>query len=172
VVIAQPPKGKIVSSPVLGSDLPGKEFKLEVIPADGKLIGLQVNVGKWQQFENVVRGVKFVHQDAAGKQRASQVGPCDGDWQKAVEIPAGVLVVGVSGSYGLVMDSLQFHFSDGTKTPRFGGKAGDLDFQFAVKEQAEKGGKYPFVVRGFHGKASDDAFIGIGLILEGTGIKK
>lgn len=172
VLFAQPPKGKLVYTPVMGSNLPGKEITLEVISDGGRLTSIEANVGKWKQFDGVVRGMKFGYLDAKGKEQTVQVGPCDGEWHAtAVKIPENLQVIGVSGSYGLVMDSVQFHLTGGVKTVRFGNKNGDLDFNISVKDAGD-GGKLPFVVRGFVVKASDDAFIGIGLILEGTGPKK
>lgn len=166
---AQPPKGQGAHSPLMGNTAAGKEFKAEVIPDGGRLVSIQANVGPWKQFGDVIKGVKFVYEDAKGKRQTAQIGPCDGKWEKAFDVPAGAQLVGVSGSYGLVIDNLQFHFSDGTKTPSYGGKDGDLDFHLAVKPHE---GRLPYIVRGLHGKATDTSLLAIGLSLEGAGIVK
>jgi hypothetical protein len=157
----------------MGSTLPGKEFKIDLIPSDERLVSIHVNLGKWQTFDNVVKGIKLVAENANGKRSEATAGPCDGKWERPIEVPKGARLIGVSGNYGLVIDGLQFHFSDGTKSPLFGGERGDLDFQIAVKKSVagpgRKGGQFPMIVRGLYGKASEDGFMGVGLILEGAG---
>ncbi len=38
-------------------------------------------------------------------------------------------IIGISGTYGWFIDSLKFHFSDGSTSPKYGGNGGDLSFQ-------------------------------------------
>jgi hypothetical protein len=175
-VTAQPPKSQRFYTPILGSGLSGKEFKTEFVPDGGRLVSIQANVGKWRAWSDLVQGAKFVYEDDKGTKHEVQIGPCGGQWEKATDVPKGVRLVGISGSYGLVMDGLRFHFSDGSKSPLYGGKGGDFEFQVSVKEHDRgpgiKGGRYHKTVRGIWGRASEDSFVGIGLICEDMPFEK
>lgn len=135
-----------------------------IVPGGGRLVSLQVNVGPSRFGSDLVRGLKVVSADAAGKEAEGTVGPCDGKWQAAIAVPAERELVGVSGRHGLLVDSIRLHFSDGSVSPGAGGPSGDQDFRLLL---ARKRGKYVGRVRGLYGTSGDDGLNSLGLLLEG-----
>lgn len=58
-------------------------------------------------------------------------------------------LVGISGSSGWYIDSIQFIFDDGCMTPRYGGLGGDLDFKLVLNKKPS--GEYLGRLMGFWG---------------------
>lgn len=161
---SQAPGEPISRSPLGGPGAQGNEFRL-AFPA-GRLVSLHVNVGRWRLPIDVVKGLKVAAEDAKGNRLEQQAGPCDGTWQSTVAVPAGTELVGISGRHGQVVDSVRFHFSDGSRSPLFGGAGGDDGYYLVLRRE---GGAYRGSVRGLHGKATGNSLTGIGLLMGARG---
>lgn len=160
---AQTPKDPATKSPLAASNSGKQRFEGEFCPPGGKLISIEVNVGR-KYGGPVVRGFRFIGEDATGKRVETVIGPVDGKYEKAIEPKQGVDVVGISGKHGLVIDSIRFHFSDGSVSPLAGGTGGSEEYKMLVRE---KDGKYRGRVRGLFGRANEDSLTGVGLLLLG-----
>lgn len=56
------------------------------------------------------------------------------EWQKTYVLSANKEIVGISGAAGWFVDRLQFHFSDGSSTPKYGSSGGDLSFELFINK--------------------------------------
>lgn len=92
--------------------------------------------------------------------------------QKKFTVEDGKRLVGISGSCGWFIDSIRFHFDDGTATPLYGGQGGDIDFSLLLKK--DKQGNPKGRLMGFWGSSTDQLET-IGLVfwpLEAPGNKE
>jgi hypothetical protein len=151
-------------SPLAASNAGKEKFEGEFVPTGGKVFTIEVNTGNWRNIATIVKGFRFVGEDAKGKRFETVIGPVDGKYAKAIEVKPGVDVVGISGKHGLGIDSIRFHFSDGTTSPVFGGNGGSEEYRLML---AKKDGKYVGSVRGIFGRATEDTITGLGLLLRG-----
>ena len=151
-------------SPLAGNNQGHKELKLAWSLQDDRIVAVQVNTGRWRSVGPVILGLRMKLVNTKGEEREEQIGPCQGEWQKAVALNKDQRLIGISGRHGAVLDSIRFHFSDGQTSPRFGGSGGDNEYRLVLKGKA---GKYQGQVRGLFGYALDDAVTGLGLLLTG-----
>lgn len=79
-------------------------------------------------------------------------GNIEGTWQKPFEISKDQRLIGISGAAGWFVDSIRFHFSDGSETPLYGGNGGDLDFKLLLNKDGKRNFKGRWI--GFWGSAS------------------
>ncbi|HVJ83060.1 MAG TPA: basic secretory protein-like protein [Planctomycetia bacterium] len=149
-------------SPQAGAERGGRRFQTPLPASPARLSAIHVNVGAWRGVGPVVKGLKLVETSPDGKSRETAIGPAGGEWKKPVELKADVELVGISGKSGSILDSLRFHFSDGSQSESFGGSGGDNEFRYLLKK---KDGKFIGAVGGFHGRADDAAILAIGLSL-------
>lgn len=152
-----------VRTPLVGSNQGAEKFEATLVPEAAELVSIEVNVGQ-KYGGKVVKGVRFTGVKPDGSRVETVVGAGNGTFEKAIEIKPGLELVGISGKHGMVIDSLRFHFSDGTVSPQAGGAGGSEEFLMVV---LKKDGKFLGKVRGLHGTATPDSLNGIGLILEG-----
>ncbi|MEM1136321.1 MAG: hypothetical protein AAGI07_10830 [Bacteroidota bacterium] len=150
------------SAPVGGvQGASGKSFFTEVLPLGSKLQSLQVNLGEAPL--KIVKGFRCKVLHTTGKVEEVLIGASDGNWQPEFEIDDAVEFVGISGASGWWFDNLQFHFSDGSMTPSYGGNGGDTTFNlFLNKKNGEYGGR----IRGFHGISAEQGIATLGLIFD------
>lgn len=160
---ADTPNEPATRSPLAGSDRGSQTFETPFVPDGGRLRSIEVNIGR-KFGGTVVRGFRFVGETAAEKPVEVVIGPSDGKYDKPIELKRGVEVVGVSGKHGLAIDSIRFHFSDGTTSPIAGGSGGSEEFKLILRE---KDGKYRGRVRGLFGLTDQDTVTGVGLMLLG-----
>ena len=139
----------------------GHLFEEQTIPPENKLVGLQVNIG--DPPLKVVKAIKFRVKDTDGIIYENVVGSPAGSWQREVVVKDDVELVGISGASGWWIDSIKFHFSDGTSTSAFGGGGGDTDFSLMLKK---KNGNYDGRLRGVHGKYNSEGIVTLGFIFD------
>lgn len=160
---ARPGPGALhFSAPVGG--LPGargEAFAVDCLGPADRLLALQVNLGPAPL--RVVRGFRLRLQGADEQVREALVGRGDGERQDWWEPSEGARLVGISGASGWFLDALQFHFDDGTSSPRYGGNGGDTTFHLQLNRQ---GDRYGGRLRGFHGTATADGLETLGLIFD------
>jgi hypothetical protein len=155
------PNEPATRSPRAGTDVGKQQFETAFVPDGGRLLSIEVNVGpKYDGI--VVKGFRFVGETAAGKRVETVVGSAVGRYGKPIELKKGVEVIGISGKHGVVIDSIRFHFSDGTMSPITGGAGGSEEFKMVLRL---KDGKPHGRVRGLFGVADDDSINGVGLML-------
>jgi len=139
----------------------GGSFAVDCLGPADRLLALQVNLGPAPL--RVVRGFRLRLQGVDGKAREALIGRSDGEWQDWWEAPQGARPVGISGASGWLLDALQFHFDDGSRSPRYGGSGGDTTFHLQLNRQSNRyGGR----LRGFHGTATEDGLETLGLIFD------
>ncbi|MGL4631877.1 MAG: nucleoside hydrolase, partial [Leadbetterella sp.] len=74
-------------------------------------------------------------------------------WQKPIVLSNKKYLVGISGASGWFVDNIQLHFSDGTKSPLYGGNGGDNDYSLQLSKNTS--GKYKSRFVGFWGSYTD-----------------
>jgi hypothetical protein len=160
---ARPGPGAIhFSAPVGGVyGASGQAFTTDCLTPNSRLIALQVNLGPEPWC--AVRGLRLKIADSAGAIEQVSIGAEQGDWQPLCEVPENVLLVGISGASGWYLDAIQFHFSDGSKSPRYGGSGGDSTFCLQLNERE---GLVAGRVRGLYGTAHNDGIETLGLIFD------
>ncbi len=155
------PQEQAVRSPLVGSDQGKKTFDAAFAPEGGRLRSIEVNVGP-RFGGRVVKGLRLIAEDADGRSLETVVGPATGKYEAPIVLGQGVEVVGLSGKHGRVVDSIQFHLSDGSATPTFGGEGGSDDFRLILK--LKKGAPLGRVT-GLFGAADDDSITALGLLM-------
>ncbi len=152
-------------SPRAGTDAGKQKFDTPFVPEDAWLVSIEVNTGV-EYGTTVVKGFRFIGETAEGKRVTRVAGPADGSYQAAIELKRGVEVVGITGKHGALIDSIRFHFSDGTSSPILGGSGGGEEFWLLIQK---KDGKYRGHVRGLFGLAEREGITSVGLLLLGQG---
>lgn len=139
----------------------GSEFMQEIIPVGWKLTGIQANVG--ENNLHLVRGIRFSLEDSTGAAQEKMIGDERGEWLALYNVPDGAELVGISGASGWYIDAIQFHFSDGSATPSYGGSGGDtiFDIRLNKKDDRHKGR-----IRGFYGSRDRQGIETLGLVFE------
>jgi hypothetical protein len=160
---ADSPKEQATKSPLAGTGLGSLRFETPFVPDGGRLESIEVNLGR-KFGGTVVKGFRFVGKTADGNRVETVIGPAAGKYDKPIELKEGVEVIGVSGKHGVVIDSISFHFSDGTASPIAGGSGGSEEFKLILRE---KDGRHRGRVRGLFGLADQDTVTGVGLMLLG-----
>jgi hypothetical protein len=127
----------------------GKPFAREFLRPDRRLISIEVN----QQSDGLklIRALRFRTQDERGLIEHHEIGRALGEWQPRHDLNEGAFLAGVSGAGGWYVDSLRFHFSDGTQTPKYGGPGGDSDFHLLLHQ---RDGRWTAEPRGVWGTIS------------------
>ena len=128
----------------------GLTKKLICLEDGSRLQSIQVNITK---AKNVVKGLKMSILDKNNLLKEYVFGDTLGIWQEKISLKNSQKLVGISGTMGWFIDSICFHFSDGTKTRRFGGNGGDIAFQNIFNR--DKKGNYKGKWMGFWGSATD-----------------
>jgi hypothetical protein len=128
----------------------GVTKKLTFLENGSRLGSIQVNITK---AKNVVKGLKLGILERNNQLKDYVFGDTLGIWQEKIILKKSQELVGISGKMGWFIDSICFHFSDGTKTKRFGGNGGDIAFQNIFNR--DKKGKYKGKWSGFWGSATD-----------------
>jgi hypothetical protein len=125
--------GEIHFSALLGGTIGGRGAQqvLELYPPQGKLVALQV-CGK-----KVIREIR-AQVEVAGKKSVRTLGQ-KGESDCAPVFNTNSRIVGISGAGGWFIDSLRFHFADGTQSPLYGGKGGDSEFRLLMKSGEIRG---------------------------------
>ncbi|MEY4538910.1 MAG: hypothetical protein RLZZ306_667 [Bacteroidota bacterium] len=115
-----------------------------------RLQSIQVNI---TQAKNVVKGLKMSILNNNNLLKEYVFGDTLGIWEEKINLKKSQKLVGISGTMGWFIDSICFHFSDGTKTKRFGGNGGDIAFQNIFNR--DKKGNYKGRWIGFWGSTTD-----------------
>lgn len=139
----------------------GQPFSTDLLQRDDQLLAVRVNLTPAPLY--VIRALAFRIRRADGQIHEVRIGEVSGEWQEWHKVPAGARLSGVSGASGWYLDALQFHFNDGTSSPRYGGSGGDTDFQLILNPR--NGSERQFI-RGFHGTYTDFGLETIGLIFD------
>ncbi len=89
--------------------------------------------------QNVVKGIRMEVLKKDGKMQTYVFGDTtQGAWQPVYQVKKGQLLTGISGVSGWFVDSIRFHFNDGTTTPLYGGGGGDNDYQLILSRNRQK----------------------------------
>ena len=162
-VAARPGPGAIhYGAPVGGIyGAAGTSFQADFLQPLTRILSLQVNLGPAPA--KLIKGMKFRLRQEGGKVETLLIGNPEGDWQEAFSIPEGNQLIGISGASGWYLDALQFHFSQGLTSPRYGGDGGDTEFDIRIPSKREgKSGR----IRGFHGSYATEGIENLGLIFD------
>ena len=139
----------------------GEPFSVEVLPSGARLQRLRVNLGSGPLY--LVQGVEFETQTAAGVLVVHRIGAGAGAWQGWFDVPSGASLTGISGASGWFLDALQFHFDDGSASPRYGGAGGDTTFRLQLQTSADgTSGR----LRGFYGTSAEGLIETLGLLFD------
>jgi hypothetical protein len=128
----------------------GMTKQLICLEEGSELHTIQVNV---TNAKNVVKGFAIEVFDKSKTKKIFVFGDTSGVWQEKIIVKKGVQLVGFSGTVGWFIDSIRFHFSDGSKSKRFGGNGGDIAFEQILNK--DKKGRYKGRWMGFWGSATD-----------------
>ena len=140
----------------------GEPFEVEVLPAGQVLRRLQVCLGPPPL--GLVRGLRFATVDTAGEHpRVITIGETEGAWQPWYEVGEGQILTGISGASGWAFDAIQFHFQDGSRSPRYGGSGGDTAFALDLRQPP---GRAAPRWRGFYGTLSPLGLETLGLLFD------
>ncbi len=161
---ARPGPGAIhFSAPIGGIEgSVGDAWQQDFIEPNTQILAVGVNLtpGPVQ----VVQGMcfKLQHGDE-GSLETIFIGNKKGEWQEEFLVPAGSQLVGISGASGWYLDAIQFQFSNGVTSPRYGGKGGDTEFDLRIRPvDRGKSGR----IRGFHGRHTAMGIESLGLIFD------
>ena len=139
----------------------GEPFSMEVLPLGARLRRLRVNLGSGPSY--LVGGIEFETETSGGDLITHRIGAGTGAWQDWFTVPLGASLTGISGASGWFIDALQFHFDDGSASPRYGGAGGDTTFRLQLQASAEgTSGR----LRGFYGTAADGLIETLGLVFD------
>lgn len=112
------------------------------LPRDAQVRSIQVR-SSW-----VVEAIKFNYV-LNGRSASLVWGPDGSNWSRPVLLPVGTKLKAISGRYGMYLDVIRFHFTNGHVSEEFGGKGGDIEFKIPIPE---KDGIPIGDIVGFHGK--------------------
>ena len=128
--------GEVHYSPAVGGVLGSEEPTFELLLSEATpLVTIRVGLTPDPNFR-VVKVIEFKTLRTADNYRTDYVGSPEGDtdWQPVITVPAGHTVRGISGRGGWFIDAISFHFTDGSRSPEFGGAGGDTDFRILLAE--------------------------------------
>jgi hypothetical protein len=156
---ARPGPGEIHYSALIGgvSGSRGAPFRREVFfPGDQlKQIVVFHQPGALRCIESIV----FVVQKPDGTLSRVTIGGNSQGVPVSVCVPDGAMLTGLSGASGWFLDSIRFHFDDGSASELIGGSGGDTSFHLELNAAS------PGRIRGFHGTAAE-AIETIGIIFD------
>jgi hypothetical protein len=136
----------------------GARFVREFLTHSARVTSIQAGLGPAPG--RVLRALRFGVRDD-GVARLIEIGaPADADWQPRFDAPAGASWTGISGASGWYIDSIRFHFDDGSTTPLYGGAGGDTTYHLTIHAP---NGNARGSLRGLWG-ACDGAIETLGLI--------
>ena len=139
-----------------------REYRLSPDSAAARIVSLQVGLTPREDWR-IVQCLRVVYERLPGTPDTVLLGGGDGaDWQPAYRLREGQTLTGVSGAGGWFVDAIQFHFSDGAASARFGGAGGDTGF--AVRLQSRPDGSPRSTLLGFYGSTHDGLLESIGLV--------
>ncbi len=131
----------------------GKKFAVVVAPQSEQLVRISVCVSA-DGNAGVVKGFRFETQNKAGKRQSVTCGDITGKWLPTYTVSGKQQLTGISGSCGWFIDSIRFHFDDGSQTPLYGSQTGgDTDYALIL---SRKNGKLKGRWMGFWGTATDN----------------
>lgn len=158
----KPRVGELHFGPAQGAGLPvtGMRFAREFLPSGVRLLAVQANTQP--DGLRLLHALRFEVAAEDGRRHVELIGEPRGAWSAPHPVPPGATLTGLSGTGGWWVDSLQFHFSEGSQTPRYGGAGGDYAFEQSVTRRA---GDPTGEVRGLWGTLSTNGFLeSIGLL--------
>lgn len=129
----------------------GESKQLIVIDADDILKSIVVCVAKLNEIQ-IVAGFQL-ELEKDGNTSMYSFGNLSGTIEEKFTVPNGRKLVGISGTSGWFVDSLQFIFDDGSRTPKYGGKGGDINFNMTLNKNSK--GAYTGRLMGFWGSYTD-----------------
>lgn len=130
----------------------GRHFFTKVLPKESSVFKITIYHGR------LVDGFEVFYYDSEGNSSSFMIGERTGHIDEYLP-NKGVSIVGISGREGRVIDSIRFHFSDGSTSNTYGGSGGRKDYKIMLPP-AYQNGKYN--IR-FHGKS--------GRVIDSIGIK-
>ncbi len=153
IPVDKPKLGEIHLGNRVGSTIAqeGAMQQLICMEEDDQLLSLQTCI---TPNGSIVKSIKLKVKKKEGNVQNFVFGDTtQGVWQPIFEIKQGHSLVGISGASGWFIDSIRFHFDDGSATPLYGGKGGDTAYQLllAKDEKGELKGRW----MGFWGSYTD-----------------
>jgi hypothetical protein len=139
--------------------LKGEMFAAEFLPIGSQLV--RIEVAEKAGRPALIAGLRFTVKHSDGAERVQVLGLASGAWRPAWQVPAGATVTGFSAAGGWMVDSLKFHFSDGSETPRHGGAGGDFEQRCEI---TRRDGRWTGRLCGLWGSTSNGALESIGLL--------
>ncbi len=138
------------------------EWRLSPDSTAARIASLQVGCAPPSQGR-LVQCVRVVYGAPFGKTDTLLIGGAAGaEWFAPHVLSPGQTLVGISGAGGWFVDALQFHFSDGASTPRYGGTGGDTGF--AVRLHTQPDGAARSLLLGLYGSETQGRLESIGLV--------
>jgi hypothetical protein len=114
-----------------------------ILPVNSQIMGVKVFTSERNPY---VAGLEIYYLDTRRVRRVLLIG----HKTRAVNsfaIPRGAKLVAISGQAGRFLNSIKFHFSDGTASHRYGARRGSRNFYMEVPQNAK--------VVGFYGGSAD-----------------
>lgn len=112
------------------------------LPRDARVRSIQVR-STW-----VVEAIKFNYV-LNGRSASLVWGPDGSNWSRPEILPVGTKLKAISGRYGMYLDAIRFHYTNGRTSDYFGGEGGDIEFKIPIPQ---KDGNPIGDIVGFHGK--------------------
>jgi hypothetical protein len=151
--------GELHYGPLVGGTIGtlGERFAVQGLTGI-RVEGIRVNL---TPERNLVKGFQFFFRRGTRADTLT-VGSTDGVWEPTFSLRPDQSVVGVAGAGGWYLDRIEFLLSDGTQTPNYGGRGGDVDFRLSVHRRAD--GSYASELRGFWGTRHEGRLETLGLL--------
>ena len=139
----------------------GTEFHADCFKPGDQLRSISVCLGTSPL--SLVKGLKFIWKKAHGGDSTVVIGSNEGDWQTPHLLKGEVFLTGVGASTGWFFDAIQFYFSDGTSSKRYGGEGGDTFSTVHLNGTDQDSGSR---IRGFYGSYDQEGIETLGLIFD------
>jgi hypothetical protein len=129
-----------------------KKFSVMAVNENDRLVSIAVCLAT--NGSDLVRAIRLEVADKQGKTRIFTCGDSvGGKWLTPHKVPSKSQLVGISGSCGWFVDSIRFHFDDGSETPLYGSRSGgDTDYRLVL---SRKNGQLKGRFVGFWGTATE-----------------
>ena len=147
---------------VVGRQGPLREYRLSPDSTAARITSLRVGLTPREDWR-IVQCLEVVYASSGGRSDTLLLGGADGaDWQPPYRLRENQTLTGVSGAGGWFVDAIQFHFSDGATSARYGGTGGDTAFGLHLHAQPD--GTPRSTLLGFYGSEHDGLLESIGLV--------
>ncbi len=138
------------------------EWRLSPDSTAARLLSIQVGLTPRPDWR-IVQCLRLRYLNPQGHVDTIQIGGADfAEWATPIELKAGQQLLGISGAGGWFIDAIQFHFSGGQVSPRFGGSGGDTTFDLRIQTRPD--GQPRGALLGFYGSIQDSLLESLGLV--------